>query len=107
VATELMDNEARGQLVRRHLQLAMVSLVVTIFGGAALGLVLGQLGYNPDLCMLAAWLINLNTARHLGRAAQLQGRSAWLHGVAAAIWPAIAMGVLGYLSLRAILPRAK
>jgi hypothetical protein len=102
-----MDNDARYQLARRHLQAALVSLLVTVFGAAALGVVLGQMGYNPDLCMLVGWLINLNTARHLGKAAQAQGRSAWLHGVAAAIWPAIAMGVLGYLCLRAILLRAR
>jgi hypothetical protein len=105
VATELRDDEARDQMAHRHLQAALVSLVVSVLGAAALGLVLGELGYSPDLCLLAAWVINLNTARHLGKAAQAQRRNAWLYGIAAATWPAIAMAVLGYLYCRVVLPR--
>ncbi len=107
VAMELMDDEMRDQLAHRHLQAALASLVVSVFGAAALALVLGELGYNPEVCILAAWLINLNTARHLGKAAQAQRRSAWLYGIAAAIWPAVAMGVLAYLYMHVVRARSR
>jgi hypothetical protein len=97
-----MNDSDRDFLAHRHLQAALTSWLVTLFGAVALALVLGELDYNVELATLGAWLINLNTARHLGRAAMAQRRNPWLHGIAAAIWPATAMAVMTYLYLRAV-----
>lgn len=104
---ELMEDEARDLLVHRCLNAALASLVITVLGAAALALVLAELGYNRDLYLVPAWLLNLNTARQLGRAAQAQHRNAWLHGIVAAIWPVTAMLVLGYLYTRNVQSRAR
>jgi hypothetical protein len=66
-------------------------LVLEIFGAAALGVVLDQIGLNSAMALVAAWIANLFTAWYLFKAAQYQGRHALLYGLFAALLPATAL----------------
>ncbi len=69
-----------------------------VFLGASLAL--AEQGYETDWLVLVLWVINLNTARHLGLAARAMGRNAWLWGGVAAIWTATALPVFLILNLQ-------
>jgi len=65
--------------------------MLEILGAVALGMVLGEMGLNDNLALAAAWIVNLFTAGYLFKAAQHQGRRAYLYGIFAALAPATAI----------------
>ncbi len=69
----------------------------------AASLVLAERGYETDWLLLVMWVINLNTARHLGLAARAMGRRGWLYGGFAAIWTATALPVFFVLYMQSLL----
>jgi hypothetical protein len=91
------ESKARAQ---RHLTAAVVWGLGSfcVFLGASLAL--AEHGHETDWLVLPLWVINLNTARHLGLAARAMGRNAWLWGGVAAIWTATALPVFLILNLQ-------
>ena len=85
-------------LAQRHLTAAMVCGGVSFCAYMGGSLVLFEQGYSNDWLVVLFWLINLNTARHLGLAARAQGRKAWLYGGFAAVLPVTALTI--FLSLQ-------
>ncbi|WNH51227.1 hypothetical protein [Stenotrophomonas oahuensis] len=97
--------ESPKALAQRHLTAAMVCGLGSfcVFLGASLAL--AEQGYENDWLVVAMWVINLNTARHLGLAARAMGRNGWLWGGFAAIWTATALPVYLVLNLQHLLGR--
>lgn len=70
-----------------HLGRAGTLLVVAVLGASALGLVLSRLGFNPDLALVAAWLVNFGAAWYIAQAARALNRSALGYGLFSALGP--------------------
>jgi len=65
-------------------------LLLELAGGAALGVFLGNLGYNPDFIVPAVWLFNLLPAWYISQAATRMGKNGLLYGVVSALGGALA-----------------
>jgi hypothetical protein len=70
-----------------HLGRAGSLLMVEVVGGFAVGMVLSRIGWNPDLAVVAMWLVNLVVAWFLAQAARALGRSALGYGLFSALAP--------------------
>ncbi|RRU25524.1 hypothetical protein [Stenotrophomonas sp. 278] len=92
-------------LAQRHLTAAVVWGLGSFCVFLAASLVLAERGHGTDWLLLVMWVVNLNTARHLGLAARAMGRNGWLWGGFAAIWTATALPVFLFLSLQHMLGR--
>lgn len=97
--------ESPKALAQRHLTAALVWGLGSFCAFLGVSLVLAEQGHEADWLLLPMWVINLNTARHLGLAARAMGRNGWLWGGFAAVWTATALPVYLVLNLQHLLGR--
>jgi small multidrug resistance pump len=74
-----------------HLGRAGTLLIVELVGLVALSMVLSRIGLEPDLAVIAVWLVNLGVAWFLAQAARSLGRSALGYGLFSALAPITAI----------------
>jgi hypothetical protein len=79
-------------------------LLLEFIGGASLGVVLSEGGFNSDLIVPIVWFVNLFATWFLVKAAQRQGRSALLYALSA-IGPPAAIFAFFSLYNRDVLDR--